>query len=112
MTARRRLVRPTGTLADRKREEDELIGLIHDWWLNVGTERDLARRILNAGWTRRVVVDDAMVEAFCEHFLRGAELKANPDSDYQWAEVPENEKQELRDVARAALSAALDRTDG
>jgi regulator of protease activity HflC (stomatin/prohibitin superfamily) len=51
MSTRRRLVRPTGPLADRKREEDELVDLIADGvrFLEPVAE-GTARRILDAGY--------------------------------------------------------------
>jgi hypothetical protein len=59
MTARRRLVRPTGPLADRKREEDELARLIREQaQLGLGSPPNLARRILDAGY-RKVGDHDA-----------------------------------------------------
>jgi hypothetical protein len=60
MTARRRLVRPTGPLADRKREEDELTQLIEWAWPGADEDRNraLARRILDAGY-RKVGDHDA-----------------------------------------------------
>jgi hypothetical protein len=115
---RRRLVRPTGILADRKRERDELTRLIDEWWLDVGRVPDLARRILDAGY-RRVVVDDAMVERarqvlapllastirvadFPEHIR---EFHRDPS---KWSDFTDRGAKTEALFLRAALSAALD----